>query len=233
MDDKVTNYTGWQSDVIVDCIKRYGFPYITLNPGASFRGLHDSLVNYGDNQPPMMVCTHEEIAVQIAHGYAKATGKPLVVILHNLVGLLHACMAIYYAHLDRVPIFIVGATGPMAIFSAGSPTFTCWAVSRAIAIASSIREFGTSMRDGALQLCPELGIMFTTPARTLSAKPASSRTMLGLLPPSSWVTRFTVAAAFLATSTPARVDPVNETMSTSGWLASATPTPGPSPLTRL
>ena len=113
MDAKVTNYTGWQSDVIVDCIKRYDFPYITLNPGASFRGLHDSLVNYGDNQPPMMLCNHEEIAVQIAHGYAKATGKPMVVILHNLVGLLHACMAIYYAYLDRVPIFIVGATGPM------------------------------------------------------------------------------------------------------------------------
>ena len=107
------NYAGWQSDVIVDLIKRYDFPYITLNPGASFRGLHDSLVNYGDNKPPMMLCNHEEIAVQIAHGYAKATGKPMVVILHDLVGLLHACMAIYYAFLDRVPIFIMGATGPM------------------------------------------------------------------------------------------------------------------------
>ena len=61
----------------------------------------------------MMLCQHEEIAVQIAHGYAKATGKPMAVILHNLVGLLHACMAIYYAYIDRVPIFIIGATGPM------------------------------------------------------------------------------------------------------------------------
>ncbi len=107
------NYRGWQSDVIVDLIKRYGFPHITLNPGASFRGLHDSLVNYGGNEPPMMLCQHEEIAVQIAHGYAKASGKPMAVILHNLVGLLHACMAIYYAYIDRVPIFIIGATGPM------------------------------------------------------------------------------------------------------------------------
>src|SRR6266576_2608569 len=110
---KPANYRGWQSDVIVDLVKRYGFPYITLNPGASFRGLHDSLVNYGGNEPPMMLCNHEEIAVQIAHGYAKATGKPMAVILHNLVGLLHACMAIYYAYIDRVPIFIMGATGPM------------------------------------------------------------------------------------------------------------------------
>ncbi len=107
------NYTGWQSDIIVDLIKQYGFPFITLNPGASFRGLHDSIVNHGNNEPPMMLCNHEEIAVQIAHGYSKATGKPSAVILHNLVGLLHACMAIYYAYLDRQPIFIMGATGPM------------------------------------------------------------------------------------------------------------------------
>lgn len=104
---------GWQSDIIVDLIQRYGFEYITLNPGASFRGLHDSLVNYGKNDPPMMLCNHEEIAVQIAHGYAKASGKPMAVILHNLVGMLHATMAIYYAYLDRVPVFIIGATGPM------------------------------------------------------------------------------------------------------------------------
>ncbi len=107
------NYRGWQSDVIVDLIKRYGFPYIAINPGASFRGLHDSIVNYGGNQPPMLLCQHEEIAVQIAHGYAKATGKPMAVILHNLVGLLHATMAIYYAYIDRAPVFIMGATGPM------------------------------------------------------------------------------------------------------------------------
>jgi acetolactate synthase-1/2/3 large subunit len=104
----------WQSDIIVDQVKRYGFEYITMNPGASFRGLHDSLINYGGNNPPMLLCQHEEIAVQIAHGYAKATfGKPMAVILHNLVGLLHATMAIYYAYIDRAPMVIMGATGPM------------------------------------------------------------------------------------------------------------------------
>lgn len=128
---------------------------------------------------------------------------------------------------------VLDATGPIAVASSALPTLTCSATSRAIVMASAIREFGTSMRDGALQLCPELGIMLATPARTPSAKPPSSRTMLGLLPPSSWVTRFTVGAAFLATSMPARVDPVNDTMSMSGWLASAAPTPAPSPLTRL
>ncbi|HXW42602.1 MAG TPA: thiamine pyrophosphate-binding protein [Xanthobacteraceae bacterium] len=103
----------WQSDVVVDLIKHYGFPYIALNPGASYRGLHDSLVNYGGNDPPLLLCQHEKIAVQIAHGYAKATGRPMAAIVHDVVGMLHATMGIYYAYIDRCPVFVIGATGPM------------------------------------------------------------------------------------------------------------------------
>jgi acetolactate synthase-1/2/3 large subunit len=103
----------WQSDIIVDLLQRYGLPYVSLNPGASFRGLHDSLINYGGDKPKMLLCPHEEIAVQIAHGYAKAAGRPMAAILHDLVGLLHANLAVYYAYIDRAPVFIIGATGPM------------------------------------------------------------------------------------------------------------------------
>ena len=103
----------WGSDAIVDLLQRYGFPYAALNPGSSFRGLHDSMVNYGGNRPRMLLCPHEEVAVQIAHGYAKATGEPMVAVVHDVVGLLHACMAIYYAYIDRAPVFIIGATGPL------------------------------------------------------------------------------------------------------------------------
>ena len=76
----------WASDIIVDLLHAYDLPYAAINPGASYRGLHDSIVNYGGNRPAMLVCQHEETAVQIAHGYAKASGKPMVAILHNLVG---------------------------------------------------------------------------------------------------------------------------------------------------
>jgi acetolactate synthase I/II/III large subunit len=103
----------WASDVIIDLVHQYKLPYAALNPGASYRGLHDSIINYGQNYPHMMLCQHEETAVQIAHGYAKASGKPMIAILHNLVGLLHSNMAVYYAYIDRVPIFLMGATGPM------------------------------------------------------------------------------------------------------------------------
>src|SRR5437899_3148610 len=110
---RAKNLKRWSSAVIVDLLHAYKLPYAAMNPGASYRGLHDSLVNYGRNKPYLMLCQHGETAVQIAHGYAKASGKPMVAILHNLVGLLHANMAVYYAYADRAPVFIIGATGPM------------------------------------------------------------------------------------------------------------------------
>jgi len=127
------------SDLIVDLFKMYDFEYASLNPGSSFRGLHDSMVNYGkDVKPKMIECCHEEIAVGIAHGYAKATGKPMLAILHNVVGLLHRAMAIYYAYLDRVPMIIIGATGPMDI-SRRRP-FIDW-IHTAMIQGNAIREF--------------------------------------------------------------------------------------------
>lgn len=102
----------WGSDVMVDAIRALGLPYLSLNPGSSFRGLHDSLVNYAGNAMEMICCPHEEIAVGVAHGYAKASGTPMGVVLHDLVGLLHGAMAIYYAYLDRVPVIVLGGSGP-------------------------------------------------------------------------------------------------------------------------
>ncbi|MEK7284533.1 MAG: thiamine pyrophosphate-binding protein, partial [Chloroflexota bacterium] len=101
------------SDVIVDLLQGFGIEYAALNPGATYRGLHDSIVNYGGNRPEIITCTHEEIAVSMAHGYAKVTGRPMVAIVHDVVGLLHAAMSIYYAHVDRIPMIVIGATGPL------------------------------------------------------------------------------------------------------------------------
>jgi len=102
------------SDVIVDTLRALDLEYVALNPGASYRGLHDSLVNYGGNQKPqMLLCHHEETAVHIAQGYYKATGKMMGSIVHNVVGLQHATMAIFNAWCDRVPILVMGGTGPM------------------------------------------------------------------------------------------------------------------------
>jgi thiamine pyrophosphate-dependent acetolactate synthase large subunit-like protein len=102
------------SDVVAETLRALALPYIALTPGASFRGLHDSLVNYlGNREPQMLLCLHEEHAVAIAHGYAKVTGRPMAVALHSNVGLFHATMAIFNAWCDRMPMVILGATGPV------------------------------------------------------------------------------------------------------------------------
>jgi acetolactate synthase I/II/III large subunit len=102
------------SDVIVELLQDLGIEYIALNPGASYRGLHDSLVNFGISPAPQIVlCCHENIAVAVAGGYARVTGKPMAVGLHNVVGLQNGSMGIYCAYCDRAPMLVLGGTGPM------------------------------------------------------------------------------------------------------------------------
>lgn len=104
----------WGSDVVAAMLRALGYPYVSLNPGASFRGLHDSLVNRnGNRDPQMLLCLHEGHAVAIAHGWAKVTGKPMAVILHSNVGLMHGSMGLFNAWCDRVPMMVLGATGPV------------------------------------------------------------------------------------------------------------------------
>ncbi len=100
------------SDFMVDVIKTLNLDYVSANPGSSFRSLHESVVNYGGNrQPELLTCMHEESSVSIAHGYAKAAGKPMMVMAHGTVGLQHAAMGLYNAWCDRVPIFVVAGNG--------------------------------------------------------------------------------------------------------------------------
>ena len=108
------NAPGFGSDVIAEALRSLDIPYIALTPGASYRGLHDSIVNYlGNSTPQMLLCLHEEAAVAIAQGYAKVTGKAMAAAVHSNVGLLHASMAMFNAWCDRMPVLVLGATGPV------------------------------------------------------------------------------------------------------------------------
>ncbi len=101
------------SDLMVEVLRELGIKYIALNPGASYRGLHDSMVNFEPGKgPEIILCTHEEIAVALANGYARATGEIMATGLHNIVGLQHASMAIFNAWCDRTPILNLGGGGP-------------------------------------------------------------------------------------------------------------------------
>src|SRR5262245_10064772 len=96
------------ADFMTDVLKSLDFEYVAANPGSSFRGLHESLINYGGNKSPeLLTCCHEESSVAMAHGYAKIAGKPMLVMAHGTVGLQHASMAVYNAYADRVPVYII------------------------------------------------------------------------------------------------------------------------------
>jgi thiamine pyrophosphate-dependent acetolactate synthase large subunit-like protein len=96
------------SDFMVDVLKTLDLEYVAANPGSTFEGLHESLINYGDNKmPELLTCCHEESAVAMAHGYAKIEGKPMMALIHGTIGIQHASMAIYNAYADRVPVYMV------------------------------------------------------------------------------------------------------------------------------
>ena len=104
----------YYSDAMIELLNTFDIEYVFLLPGSSYRGLHDSLVNYGRNtKPKIVLATHEQIAVSMAHGYAKATGKVGVTILHNLVGLMNGSMAVYNAFGDHAPVLVLGGSGPL------------------------------------------------------------------------------------------------------------------------
>ena len=103
----------WGSDPIAAMLRALEIPYISLVPGATYRGLHDSIVNYLGNRAPQMVLSiHEENAIAVAHGYAKVTDRMIAAAVHANIGLLRTPMAVYNAWCDRAPILMLGATGP-------------------------------------------------------------------------------------------------------------------------
>ena len=96
------------SDFMVDVCKTLSLDYVAACPGSTFRGLQESLINYGGNRSPeWLTCLHEEVSVGMAHGYAKVAGKPMAAMVHGTVGTQHAAMALYNAWCDRVPMLVL------------------------------------------------------------------------------------------------------------------------------
>jgi thiamine pyrophosphate-dependent acetolactate synthase large subunit-like protein len=98
------------SDLMVETLKELGIEYVAANPGSSFEGLQESIVNYGDppnTRPEFITALHEESSVDMAHGYGKAEGQPMCVLLHGTLGIQHASMAIYQAYYSGTPMLMI------------------------------------------------------------------------------------------------------------------------------
>ena len=102
------NQTTSGGDFMTDVLNSLGLDYLAINCASSYRGLHEAILNHGNNKPEIITCTHEDIAVHMAQGYAKIAGKPIAMACHGVVGLQHATMAMYNAWCDRVPVIVIG-----------------------------------------------------------------------------------------------------------------------------
>ncbi len=103
------------SDLMVQTVRDLGIEYAVANPGSSFEGLQESFINYGNppnRMPEWITALHEESAVTMAHGYAKAEGKPILAVLHGTIGIQHAAMSIYQAYYDRTPVLMIAGNDP-------------------------------------------------------------------------------------------------------------------------
>lgn len=104
------------SDAVVDLLNGLGFEYAFLNPGSSYRSLQDSVVNYNGNvRPKVILGLHEDVVTAMAQGYATASGRPALCILHNMVGLMHGTMGIFNIYCAGMPVVILGGSGPSDI----------------------------------------------------------------------------------------------------------------------
>ena len=109
------------SDLMVDALTSVGIQFVMANPGSSFEGLQESIINHGRNDIEFITALHEESSVAAAHGYAKAEGRPMATLLHGVIGVQHAAMAVYNAYVDRVPIVMIAGLdydGPVAAHNA-------------------------------------------------------------------------------------------------------------------
>jgi acetolactate synthase-1/2/3 large subunit len=182
------------SDYMVDVIKTLNIDYVCSNPASSFRGLHESLIDYGGNKKPEFItCTHEESSIGMCHGYFKATGKPLMMLCHGVVGLQHAAMAIYNAWCDRVPIIAVGGTDLDAAYRApGVPTYHA-----AQDINALVRDFTkwddqpVSLQHFAQSFVRAYKIAMTPPHEPVRSTSASSRSRSGPTSPRRFTSRNT------------------------------------------
>ena len=98
------------SDLMVDVLRDLGIEYVASNPGSSFEGLQESIINHGNppnRMPEFITALHEMSAVDMAHGYAKAAGKPMVALIHGVIGLTNATMGIYQAYYDQAPVVLL------------------------------------------------------------------------------------------------------------------------------
>ncbi len=111
-------HTKTGAEVIVDMIHHHGVEYIFGYPGGAAIPIFDAIV---DSPVQFVLTRHEQGATHMADGYARATGKPAVVLVTSGPGATNTITGILTAHMDSVPMIIV--TGQQTTWNLGMDAF--------------------------------------------------------------------------------------------------------------
>lgn len=112
------NTTRTAAEVLVDVIHQEGVEYIFGYPGGAAIPIFDALV---DSPIKLVLTRHEQGATHMADGFARATGKPGVVLVTSGPGATNTITGIMTAHMDSVPMVVI--TGQAATHYLGLDAF--------------------------------------------------------------------------------------------------------------
>ncbi len=93
----------------LEIFRRYGVDYVFCSPGSEFVPFWEFLTKFKDQgkKPGYVNARHEGLALSMAKGYTMATGRPQVVLLHVLFGLLHGAMELKAIYTDNIPMLVI------------------------------------------------------------------------------------------------------------------------------
>lgn len=110
------------AETLLRALRGMGVERIFASPGSDWAPVWEALAqpDAAAAFPSYTSSRHEETAIAMASGYAKATGRLPVVILHTTVGALHATMAMRAALHERVPMVVLAGES-VAFAAPGAP----------------------------------------------------------------------------------------------------------------
>ena len=111
-------YDGGQA--LVKALENEGIEYLFGLSGGAALPIFDALVST-DNKMKFVLVRHEQGASHMADGYARATGKPAVVLVTSGPGATNTLTGIMTAHMDSVPMLVV--TGQQVTGMLGKDAF--------------------------------------------------------------------------------------------------------------
>jgi len=107
------------AEILVHCLKDEGVEYLFGYPGGAVLHIYDAL--YNQEEVKHILVRHEQAATHAADGYARATGKPGVVLVTSGPGATNAVTGIATAYMDSIPMVVI--TGQVATANIGSDAF--------------------------------------------------------------------------------------------------------------